>query len=359
MTGVQDLWADAENALDRAVAFLRKSQLPHGEFRTFVGTDMQLSNPLLDSSPFVTTFVVYALTHLDRGQVDDIAQKALDFLEREMEFGGVWRYYSSLQYKHCRIPPDLDDTACATYALRRAGRDMPDNAWIFRHCTDTAGRFSTWITRKGLAWAPRFWLVRTVGAVQAERARWAAARPKSVIDPRLLKTRRDPVPPNDLDPVVNANVILLFGERSESAASVKYLIDFVRSGPQERFSLYYRDILALYYMVARAHRHSAPSLAAVGDKVTEEVVRRQRANGSFGAPLSTALAASVLQTFAPLSPALANAIACIVGGQRDDGSWEASPFYCGESEFWGSEELTTAFCIEALARYRDNGANSR
>jgi hypothetical protein len=119
MTEAHSLRVDAETALDRAVAFLRRSQLPHGEFRTFIGTDLQLSNALLDSSPFVTTFVLHALSHLDRNQVDDMVQKALDFLEREMEFGGVWRYYSSLQYKHCRIPPDLDDTACSQRLERR------------------------------------------------------------------------------------------------------------------------------------------------------------------------------------------------------------------------------------------------
>jgi hypothetical protein len=111
--------------------------------------------------------------------------------------------------------------------------------------------------------------------------------------------------------------------------------------------------------VARAHRHSAPALASVGAKVTEEVTRHQHADGSFGTPLSTALAASVLQTFAPDSPALVKAIEYILGRQQNDGSWEACPFYCGEREFWGSEELTTAFCIEVLARYRDNKANSR
>jgi cytochrome P450 len=357
MTEPHSLRVDAETALDRAVAFLRRSQLPHGEFRTFIGTDLQLSNALLDSSPFVTTFVLHALSHLDRNQVDDMVQKALDFLEREMEFGGVWRYYSSLQYKHCRIPPDLDDTACSTYALRRAGRKAPDNEWIFRHCTDDAGRFLTWVVRKGPAWTPRFWFARFIGSVQAERARWSAPRPRSTIDPRLLRTRRDPVPPEDLDPVVNANVVLLFGERPETAAAVQYLIDFVRSGPQDRFSFYYRDILALYYMVARAYRCSAPSLGAVGGKVTDEVLRRQQADGSFGSSLSTALAASVLQTFAPDSPALAEATASILGRQRDDGSWEACPFYCGESEFWGSEELTTAFCVEVLARHREPDAD--
>jgi hypothetical protein len=354
MTAPESLQASVESALGRAVAFLRGAQLPHGEFRSLIGSDMQMSNAEFDSSPFVTTFVVYALSQIDGEPAADVAERALDFLEREMEFGGVWRYYSSLQYKHCRIPPDLDDTACATYALRSGGRAVPDNGWIVRHCRDASGRFLTWVVHKpGLAWTPRFWFVRTVGAMQAELARRAAPRPKTAIDPGLLTTRRDPIAADDVDPVVNANVILLLGECKETAPAVQYLIELIRAGPPARFSLYYQDVLALYYMVARAHQHSAPALAVLGDKIADEVVSRQHSDGSFGNPLSTALAASALLTFAPQAPVLRGAVASILRWQRDDGAWDMRPFYCAPPDFfWASDELTTAFCIEVLARYR-------
>jgi hypothetical protein len=342
-----------EEAIGRAVAFLRQAQLPHGEFRTLLGSDIHLSNAVLDSSPFVTSFVVYALSYIDRVPVADMVGRALSFLRSEMEFGGVWRYYGTRQFKHCRIPPDLDDTACACYALQINGQRVPRNRWLFRYNRDEAGRFLTWIlVKKERTFAPRFRLARLIGTLQAQLACRAAPVPTIPSHPRLLSTRRDIVPADDVDPVVNANAILYLGEGGDTAPAVAYLTALIRNGPADSFSFYYKDLLALYYMIARARFHSAPSLAAVGDLVVRDILERQRPDGSFGDPLSSALAVSALLTFAPLTLSLPNAIGFLLRSQRGDGSWAAYPFYSGPTEFWGSEELTTALCIEALARYR-------
>ncbi|MEA2991157.1 MAG: hypothetical protein QOD40_77 [Alphaproteobacteria bacterium] len=345
----------AENilsAIDRGITFLRNAQSPSGEFKTLLGADKQLSNAVFDSSPFVTSFVVYALSHVDGIQVDDIVEQGIAFLRSEMEFGGVWRYYGSRQFKHCRIPPDLDDTACACFALRIHGRRVPSNRWLFRYNRDKTGRYLTWVLTKDESFAPRFRLARMIGNLQAERARRTAPVPTIVSDPRLLRTPIDIVPVDDVDPAVNANVILFLGENADTAPAVEYLIDLMRTGVSESFSLYYKDRLALHYMIARAYLHSAPSLAVVGDRVVGDILARQQANGSFGHALAAALAASALLTFAPRTATLAGIIEFLLSAQRDDGSWPAHPFYSGPTEFWGSEELTTGLCIEALARYR-------
>jgi cytochrome P450 len=345
--------AAIEEAIGRAIAFLRQVQLPHGEFKTLLGADMQISNAVFDSSPFVTSFVVYALSHVERARVEDMMQRALAFLRSEMEFGGLWRYYAARQFKHCRIPPDLDDTASVSYALRISGQQTPTNRWLFRYNRDNSGRFLTWVLiKKELTFTPRFWFTRLIGMVHARLACRRASLPAIASDPRLLTTRSDPVPADDVDPVVNANVILYLGEDSDTAAAVTYLIDLIRSGPGDSFSLYYKDILALHYMVARAHLHSSPALAAVKETVVADILGRQDPDGSFGNPLSTALAASALLTFAPLTQSLPNAICFLLRSQRADGSWEKRSFYSGPTEFWGSEELTTALCVEVLARYR-------
>src|SRR5438477_10142971 len=94
-----------DDAIDSAVDFLRRHQLPHGEFKTLLAQHRNMSNPVFDSSPFVTSFVLYAFSHLDRASINEMASKALAFLRAEMEFGGVWRYWSSRQQKHARLPP--------------------------------------------------------------------------------------------------------------------------------------------------------------------------------------------------------------------------------------------------------------
>src|ERR1700744_2921968 len=101
--------------------------MPHGEFKTLLGADKSMSNAVLDSSPFVTSFVIYALAHALDFHVMDMIAKATAFLRSEMEFGGVWRYWSSRQHKHARLPPDLDDSACISYALKLAGARVPHN----------------------------------------------------------------------------------------------------------------------------------------------------------------------------------------------------------------------------------------
>jgi hypothetical protein len=348
-----EIVAQLDDSVAKAVNFLHNAQLPSGEFRTFLGSDPRMSNALFDSSPFVTTFVVYGLGHVDHAVAGNMIGKALDFLSREMEVGGVWRYYGRNQYKHCRVPPDLDDTACASYALRSNGKRAPRNRWLFRANRDEAGRFLTWVTpRPGTSLLSPSRLRCTIGDLQAERLRRKAPRPIVANDPRLLTTDSDPVPIEDVDPAVNANAILYLGEGSDTAPAIRWLNAMIK-GEVPVPSLYYKDILALNYMIARACRHSAPSLVESGKRLVELTVMRRRLDRTFGSSLSTALAASVLLTFDPANDALRDAADFIVDRQCPDGSWEVEPFYSGPTEFWGSRELTTAFCIEVLARYRE------
>jgi len=50
---------------------------------------------------------------------------------------------------------------------------------------------------------------------------------------------------------------------------------------------------------------------------------------------------------------LAKAIAYLVSTQREDGSWKRIPMYGGPPTptTFGSADLTTGICLEALARY--------
>ncbi len=323
----------------RAVAFLRNRQLAHGEFVTLVGADRQMSDPAFDSSPFITSFVLYGLAQLERALVEDVVSKAASFLFAEMECGGVWRYWSSRQHKHCRLPPDVDDTACISYALESAGYRPPNNEWAFRANQDSVGRFKTWlfVTRRN-CFALRFLTARSVGFCQARvRTRTVATPPAE--DPRfqIMHIRRD-----DVDAVVNANALLYLGERPDTLAALEFVVEKVLD-ESAAWSLYYEDRLALYYAAARAFRHSAPRLALVRDHIVARISERRLERFS---PLQAALAASALLTFEPASTAAANLLGFIVDTQRSDGGWDAYPFY----NVWGSEELTTGLCLEVLAR---------
>jgi hypothetical protein len=337
---------EADQAIVRAVSFLRARQLPHGEFATYVGADIDMSGDLLfDSTSFFTSFVVYGLAHVDRAVGGDVVGKAVSFLRSEMEFGGLWRYWTSRQYKHCRLPPDLDDIACISYALRMTGNPVPRNGWVFACRKDPAGRYYVWapLTRQSIRMV-RYAFVRSVGAVLA-RIRSRNAPVPDFDDPRF---RIGDLNWNEVDPVVNANAVLYLGERPETLPAIEYVIASVRDESSGR-GLWYQDRLALYHAAARAFRHSSPSLAVVG----EDIVARIGELCELPAPLSPlqmAMAASALQTFAPTSPLLRELVRSIRAAQRPDGGWKACAFYNLPGTYWGSEELTTGFCLEVLAR---------
>jgi hypothetical protein len=337
---VEDEVNESTTSIERAVAFLRRRQLPHGEFATMLGADRALSSPVFDSSPFGTTIVISALAQLGRTDAGDMIARAAAFVRSEMEFGGVWRYHSPRQHKHARLPPDLDDTACASHALRLAGSPVPRNDWAFLANRDAAGRFRTWILpSRENRWDARFAFARSLGFVQA-RVRGSRVPAPASEDPRfrVMQIDRD-----DVDPVVNANVVLHLCERDETRPAIDFVVGAVLADATP-FSIYYQDPLALYHAAARAYRHGATALGVLRRPILERIARRTSPVGAL-TPLQAALAASAVLAFAPDEPLGGELLRVVRSTQRDDGGWDAYAYYC----VWGSEELTTAFCLEALA----------
>jgi hypothetical protein len=341
-------------SIERALMFLRDAQLPHGEFKTLLSSDMELSEGacVFDSSPFVTSLVLYSLSHVTGGAANSLVEKALGFLASEMELGGLWRYYSSRQFKHCRIPPDLDDTACCSYLLHSFGKSVPNNRWILSHLRDERGCFLTWVLPNLRSLShPRLWFIRLVGELKAHLT--LPKMPVEFQNKKRFRLPKDRVPPDEFDPVVNANVILYLGENEDTGAAIRYLIELVENGNLEGCSHYYPDPLSLHYAIARACLHSAPTLRVLREPLLRDLSARQLSDGSFETPLSTALAVCTMLTFDAALPALKSAIRYLLVSQRPGGFWDRYTFYRGPEEFWGSEELTTGLCLEALARHRN------
>lgn len=336
-------------AIARALDFLGRRQLPHGEFATLLGSDRNMSCAVPDGACFVTAHMIYSLTVLGEARATPMVERAAAFLRSEQCLGGVWRYWSSRNHKHARLGPDLDDTACASDALRRAGFEAPRNLWAFWRSRDQAGRFYTWILPKHLA---RFdALGRITLALEDRQARARARRVPTpqTEDPRFRIMQIDP---EDVDPVVNANVVLYLGERQETEAALAFVIE-TASRQTPKPSLYYEDPLALYHAVAKSSARASPRMFALGPKIVERLQMRL-SSGEALDPLKTALAAAALSVFAPGDPWFPKLLSSLLRSQRADGGWKACAFY----NVWGSEELTTGFALESLARGRRLGVTA-
>lgn len=238
--------------------------------------------------------------------------KGLDFLLEEREEPGVWRYWSSRNT--IRIDPDLDDSCCASFVLK--------------------------------LFLPEHSIVSNEQIIQANRA-----------ESGLFKTwLRAPDCGNDTDTVVNANVLLYLGEREETTAASHHLNRVINDNSEVHSYSYYLDPLALYYMVSRAYFHRVLALSESKAAVIQKTLARQAPDGSFGDEMLTGLALCTLLNYGAGDEAVEKAITYLIQTQQPAGSWPRSPFYAGpeppipHNVWWGSEELTTAFCLEGLAR---------
>jgi len=242
-----------------------------------------------------------------------MTDKAIVFLAGEMHGPGLFQYYTSRNSRSTDF--DLDDTACASVALRQSNPLLARGCNVARFIENRneAGLFYTWVGRQPAA--------------------------------------------NSVDSVVNANVVYYLGDRDETKSACRYLVDTVEGGHESDSYQYYLDNISLYYTVSRAYARGASSLGPAREAVVERVLRSSANDGSFGDELATACAVCSLLNFdyGDLTR-LREAARYLEGQQRTDGSWRRVAMFHGSGIYFGSEELTTALCLEALARVAETPA---
>ena len=258
-----------------------------------------------DSAIFVTTFVLYSIARIDHPCVATMTNRAISFLTEEMKSPGLFQYYTSKNT--LSIEFDLDDTACASVALERSQPLVMGgyNVESFMENRNEGDLFYSWV------------------GVEA--------------------------PANDVDSIVNANVVLYLGDRDETKSACRYLIDTIKSGYVSDSYRYYFEDMTLYYAVSRAYAHGTSSLGEVREALIENVLQFSKDDGSFGSELATACAVCSLANFGYDGVTRLRAAArYLEKQQRADGSWRRIGMYNQPGVCYGSEELTTALCLEAL-----------
>jgi hypothetical protein len=327
-----------QEAIARALAFLESAQLPSGELPVYASNDPGMKDGgVLDPSVFPTALAAHCLSFCP--DAAPIRRRALGFLEREMDRNGLWRHWTR-EHPHCpQLPPDVDDSSCAAAAIADPGI-LARNREILLGNRRRDGLFLTWIV-------PR---LRRTGAAH-RRATWPQLRHSATL---LLFFRRTSARPGDVDAVVNANALFRLGGFEGRAAVAGFLLGVLRRGAEAQCDKWYENPFAVRYFLARA---------LAGEPEAAELIRRRSAAAPPAGALETALALCA-SLYGGTRPDEA-AIEALVELQGGDGSWPRAALYHGgrlrlrgggfaprhpDTPHWGSEALTTAFCVEALSR---------
>ena len=334
-----------KQSINRGLKFLSEKQLPGGEFKSYRSTDpLMKEDCVFDSSPFPTALIVFSLSFSKAPVAGEMINQALKFLLSEMENHGIWRYWTFSHPYHKNIPPDLDDISCISVVLKQHGILFPDNKKIILANRNATGLFYTWIV-------PRRNLKRSFAYLKVVF--------KEALKPVRLYYfwKHNESKPNDIDAVVHSNVLFYLGNKPETRPAIDYLINIIKNDKEEGCDKWHLSPFNLQYFLSKNY------FAGIFEF---EMIREKSINKLLTASYSTAEKEDNILEIALKSCALLNwhcpadklypYIEQILKHQDNAGSWPIFPLYYGGPKKyfgWGSEEITTAYCLEALIRFLD------
>ena len=289
----------------RAIGALAALQRASGELPTFTArhADMRDARPYA-CSVYTTSFVIHALRRFaGLPAAAAILRVAGEHLRAQRNADGSWGYEG---LSTSRVPPDLDDTACAAAALLTLG-ERPGLS-LFRLLWENeaapGGPFYTWV---------------------------------GVNDGAHLLARQ-------LDALVNANLLLCAAMLGQTLpGALAYLLDVTKSniGAASVFCLT-PELLA--YALTRAYADGP--LPALEPAVRAGLL----ALGTGDGPLTLACRANALLALGEHTEAMP-LLAALLVQQEADGAWPCVAAYSGYPPHYdGSPALTTALALDAIGR---------
>lgn len=314
-----DFQKQCAEAEKKAIDFLAANQSASGGFTTYEWRTLTPDKKRAFETPFTVAQVLYSLSFCPTDPVvRTVREKAVAYLISERDEPGVWRYQGRKDF----VPPDVDDTSLAWAALNRVNNPIPSEALAaVRVSRNEAGLFNTWI---------------------GDPSTW------SHIDSR------------DIDPVVNLNALLLFGLAGEKIDRVcEYEVEQFEGEQFRRGSVYYPSPLAFLFAVSRTYSEGKVNcFGRIISKIPNAMTALQEKDGGWGTDYQTALGLLTLLNLGEKGAAVEKGLNLLVSRQMADGGWAQSTIYSGANTwlgggrfFYGSRAVTTALCIEVLAKY--------
>ncbi|AIZ62619.1 hypothetical protein PK28_01060 [Hymenobacter sp. DG25B] len=299
-----------------------------------------------DSTVFATMVVASCLLPLSgRPETEEMLTQATRYLQYQMHRGGVWPVFSNRHPWHSMVPYDTDSLAYASAFMRARGINCPSptNIPLLLANRTRQGLFYTWFLVR-----PRW---------QPNRTHWRVAA-REVLHPitSLLFWRANECTRADVDMGINTNILYYLGDVEETQPIITELLRIIAEGREADCDKWYRNPFTIYYLLSRVYQQGVQKLAPARPLILERIRATAQPSGQLGKSLfDTAIAATTLINLNYQGPELHRAIHYILNSQSTYGEWPRWLFYYGGPKLlqgWGSEEITTSFCLEALARYQ-------
>jgi hypothetical protein len=334
-------------SIESGINFLFEHQYPNGEFCCYYAPDDKMVEWCVpDSTVFPTALISTCLLPFkQQGKASNILGSAAGFLKYQMMQGGVWDYFTKWNplFKYC--PADVDDTVFASYVLQELNQDFPNNRSHLLANRNAKGLFYTWFVARS---TKRKFLSPGYMKVMFREFK----RPIH----SLAFWLKHEVSRNDVDAVVNANVLFFLGSDFETKPVIQFLIKVIVNENEADSDSWYKNPFTLYYFISRNYK-IIKDFEAIKDLIIARILSYCHADGSFNSsPLDTALAISTLLNFNCKHSSIEQAVDYLLKVQQSSGCWDRRIFfYSGPSKAvgWGSEEITTGYCLEALEAYRN------
>jgi hypothetical protein len=232
-----------DQAIEAGLGFLGTTQLASGEFPIFTSKRRDMGGEVqADPSVFPTALAAHALGFVPGAAA--LLDSAIRFLLDQRDRHGVWRHWTRDHPYFAALPPDLDDTSCASAVLMRNGVSGAADPQLLLSNRNNRGLFYTWIV---------------------PRLRWTSAAHRRIVAGQLRRVpalcaffRSTSASPNDVDAVVNANCLFALGAFPGHRIIVEHLLGVLRAARETSCDKWYDNPFVVWYFFSRALSGVAP-----------------------------------------------------------------------------------------------------